>query len=183
MSAERRERECKEASSDLYSDTENETTTTKDANDSDSSGNGTRFTHHTGVFSLDFPESPHMPKGKGKRSTNMQPVKLLLKMRESDLTTSDSDATTLMPTQTQELTITIPVQRNSDSDMVIQPSGFITKRKKRRRSSSSRNKDITNKSQKRIVQSSRKGIFIVIVCQYMSHLCHIFQCSLHMWLH
>ena len=113
----------------------------------------------------------------------MQPVKLPLKMRESDLTTSDSDATTLMLTQTQELTITIPVQCNSDSDVVIQSSGFITERKKRRRSSSSRNKDITNKSQKRIAQSSKKGIYIVIVCQYMCQLCHIFQCSVHMWLH
>ena len=68
MSAER-ERECKEASSDLYSDTENEATSTKDANDSNSSGNGTRFAHHTGVFSFDFPDSPRMPKGKGKRSS------------------------------------------------------------------------------------------------------------------
>ena len=167
MSAERREREHKEALSDLYSDTDNEGTTKKYHNDSDSSGNGTRFAHRTGVFSLDFPDSPCMPKGKGKRSTNMQALKLSLKMRESDSSTSDSDATTVMPTQTQELTITIPVQRNSDSDVVIQPSGFITERKKRRRSSSSRNKNVINKSQRKMVQSSKKGISLIIDHQYM----------------
>ena len=38
--------------------------------DSDSSGNGTRFKGHTGIFSLDFPPSPKVPKGKGKKSTS-----------------------------------------------------------------------------------------------------------------
>ena len=38
--------------------------------DSDSSGNGTRFKGRTGIFSLDFPRSPKVPKGKGKKSTS-----------------------------------------------------------------------------------------------------------------
>ena len=38
--------------------------------DSDSSGNGTRFKGRTGIFSLDFPPSPKVPKGKGKKSTS-----------------------------------------------------------------------------------------------------------------
>ena len=37
--------------------------------DSDSSGNGSRFKGHTVIFSLDFPPSPKVPKGKGKKST------------------------------------------------------------------------------------------------------------------
>ena len=36
--------------------------------DSDSSGNGTRFKGRTGIFSLNFPPSPKVPKGKGKKS-------------------------------------------------------------------------------------------------------------------
>ena len=45
------------------------------------------------------------------------------------MTTSESDATTVMPTQTQELTVSAGGPPNSDSDVVIQPSGFITDRK------------------------------------------------------
>ena len=38
--------------------------------DSDSSGNGSRFKGCTSIFSLDFPPSPKVPKGKGKKSTS-----------------------------------------------------------------------------------------------------------------
>ena len=152
-------------SSDLFSESEDNNGT--EAEDTDSSGNGTQFAHRTGVFSLDFPESPR-PKGKGKRSKksaagdntgrpeanasesdggSTQRGKQVtfgspsLKQRESDITTTDSEVTTIMSTQTQEITVSIPTVPNSDSDFHIQPSGFITNHKKRRRSSSLYNKD------------------------------------------
>ena len=168
FSAERKEREKKEKamSSDLFSESEDNNAT--EADDTDSSGNGTRYAHRTGVFSLDFPESPRVPKSKGKRSkqstagnntgrteantsesdgastvrgkqvTFRSPS---LKQRESDITTSNSEVTTIMLTQTQEVTVSIPTVPNSDSDFHIQPSGFIINCKKRRRSSSLCNKD------------------------------------------
>ena len=110
-----------------------------------------------------FPDSPRVPKGKGKKSKESPAVvnttrsqsdgastergkqatfgSPSLKQRESDITMTDSEVTTIMPTQTQELTVSIPTAANSDSDFHIQPSGFITNRKKRRRSSCSCNRD------------------------------------------
>ena len=41
-----------------------------------------------------------------------------------------------MPTQTQELRVTLHQVATSDSDVVIQPSGFVTECKKRKRSTS-----------------------------------------------
>ena len=67
LSAQRKEKEKNEASSDLYSETDEDVRkNNNDGNTSDSSGNGTRFAHRTGIFSLDFPDSPKVPKGKGK---------------------------------------------------------------------------------------------------------------------
>ena len=142
MSAERKEKEQTGNSSDLYSESESDMPKTKGDYDSDSSGQGTRFAHRTGIFSLDFPESPRMPKGKGKKSRQKYVTPVSMKMRDSDVTTSESDATTVMPTQTQELTVSAGGPPNSDSDVVIQPSGFITDRRKKRKSSSSRNREL-----------------------------------------
>ena len=152
--------------SDLFSESEDNKGTEGD--DTDSSGNGTQFAHRTGVFSLGFPDSQRVPKGKGKKSkessTGVNTARSQsnasqsdggstergkqvtfgspsLKQRESDIITSDSEVTTIMPMQTQELTVSIPTVANSDSDFHIQPSGFINNHKKRRRSSSSHNKD------------------------------------------
>ena len=56
-SLDRKESEHKDKglSSDLFSKSEDNNA--GDGNDSESSGNGTRFAHRTGVFSLDFPAS------------------------------------------------------------------------------------------------------------------------------
>ena len=122
FSVERREREKKEKvmSSDLFSESEENNPTEGD--DTDSSGNGTRFAHRTGEFSLDFPESPRVPKGKGKKSKESPTVGTTsigesngteddgglgerakqvtfgspsLKQRESDITSTDSEVTTV----------------------------------------------------------------------------------------
>ena len=53
------ERKDKGLSLDLFSKSEDNNAV--DGNDSESSDNGTRFTHRTGVFSLDFPASPKVP--------------------------------------------------------------------------------------------------------------------------
>lgn len=162
MSQERKEQEKGVQSSDLYSESDY-----GKGEESDSSGEGTRFKGRTGVFSLDFPHSPIVPKGKGKKSYGKRPcmskeeqnilknnavgkfnvVKQVkfgspnLKQRESDLTTTDSEATTVLPTQTQELTVSMVNPPHSGSDVLIQPSGFITNRRKRRRSSSTRDRE------------------------------------------
>ena len=68
LSAERKENK-KEDSSDLFSDSEDGNAV--NTNESDSSGNGTCFAHRTGIFSLDFPDSPRIPKGKGKKKTSL----------------------------------------------------------------------------------------------------------------
>ena len=198
LSAERKENK-KEHSSDLFSESEDGNAV--NTNDSDSSGNGTRFAHRTGIFSLDFPDSPRIPKGKGKKKTSLPTstntkvqdidssesdivtvVKKRqvtfgfkhLKQRESDITTSDSDATTLMPTQTQELTVNgVPVN-GSDSDVHIQPSGYITHRRKRKRSSSSRTQDKRMKMTERNESVINKGKFVLrLLCIFSSQ--HIFQ--------
>ena len=169
-------------SSDLFSESEENNPT--EADDTDSSGNGARFAHRTGVFSLDFPDSPRVPKGKGKKSKESPPVGTTsigdsngtqadggpgergkqvtfgspsLKQRESDITSTDSKVTTIMPTQTQELTVSIPTAPNSDSDFHIQPSGFITNRKRRRRSSSSCNRDHFKCTKTETVASDERG--------------------------
>ena len=120
----RKEHEANDMSSDLFSEGDEILDMGNDGNCSGSSGNGTRFSKHTGVFSLDFPPSPKVSKGKGKKS---RPI--VTEERQE----TDSDVTTVMPTQTQELTVTGDHVATSDSDVVIQPSGFITERKKRKR--------------------------------------------------
>ena len=87
----------------------------------------------TGVFSVDFPSSPKVPKGKGKKSKGTA-------RQELELSGAESDVTTVMPTQTQELTVSGPPSGTSDSDIVIQPSGFITSRRKRKRSTSNKSR-------------------------------------------
>ena len=173
LSAERKEKQ-KEESSDLFSDSDD--ANPLNGNDSESSGNGTRFAHRTGVFSLDFPDLPRVPKGKGKKKTAVTRGSMgkrqeidssesdastvvkkrqvtfgfkPLKQRESDISTTDSEATTVMPTQTQELTVSGLGINASDSDFHIQPSGFITQRRKRKRSSSSHRDDKRNQGTKR----------------------------------
>ena len=120
---ERKECKTNDMSSDLYSEADDILEGGNDGTCSDSSGNGTRFSKHTGIFSLDFPPSPKVSKGKGKKSRAFLPHK------QED---TDSDVTTVMPTQTQELRVTLHQITTSDSDIVIQPSGFMTKCKKRK---------------------------------------------------
>ena len=169
-SLERKESECKDKgrSSDLFFESEDNNAV--DGNDSESSGYGTQFAHRTGVFSLDFPPSPKVPKGKGKKSmeTALIPKKNdievdstdlefsstvrgkqvtfrspNLKQRESDSSSTDSESTTVLgtATQSQDLTLGIHTVPNSDSDVSIQPSGFITTQKHKRNSSSSHEKE------------------------------------------
>ena len=121
QSVDRKECEAHDMSSDLYSEADEILDMGNDGNCSDSSGDGTRFSKRTGVFSLDFPPSPKVSKGKGKKS---RPI--VTEEREE----TDSNVTTVMPTQTQELTVTGHHLATSDSDVVIQPSGFITECKK-----------------------------------------------------
>ena len=66
-----------------------------------------------------------------------------LKQRESDSFSTDSESTTVLgtATQSQDLTLSIHKVPNSDSDVLIQPSGFITTQKRKRKSSSSRDKE------------------------------------------
>ena len=129
QSAERKECEANDMSSDLYSEGDEVLDMANDWNCSDSSGNGTRFSKHTGVFSLDFSLSLKVSKGKGKKS------RLIVTEQRKE---TNSDVTTVMPTQTQELTVTGHHVATSDSDVVIQPLGFITEHKKRKRSTSRR---------------------------------------------
>ena len=77
---------------------------------------------------------------RGKQVTFRSPN---LKQRESDSSSTDSEATTVLgtATQSQDLTLSIHTVLNSDSDVLIQPSGFITTRKRKRKSSSSRDKE------------------------------------------
>ena len=169
-------------SSDLFSESEDNNAV--DGNESDSSGNGTRFAHRTGVFSLDFPPSPKVPKGKGKKSTDTTLITKKndidvnstdseftstvrgkqvtfrspnLKQRESDSSSTDSESTTVLgtATQSQDLTLSIHTVPNSDSDVLIQPSGFITTQKRKRKSSSSRDKE--NAKRCKMSETSRKS--------------------------
>ena len=175
------ERKDKAVSSDLYSESENNNA--GDGYDTESSGNRTRFAHRTGVFSLDFPASLKVPKGKGKKlkegtfipkkndievdSTDSDIPSTLrgkqvtfkspnLKQRESDSSSTDSESTTVLgtATQSQDLTLSICTVPNSDSDVLIQPSGFITTCKHKRKSSSSCDKENSKKS--KIAQTSEK---------------------------
>ena len=162
------ERKDKGLSSDLFSESEDNNAV--DGNESDSSGNRTRFAHRTSVFSLDFPPSPKVPKGKGMKSTESTLITKKndidvdttdseftstvrgkqvtfrspnLKQRESDSSSTDSESTTVLgtATQSQDLTLSICTVPNSDSDVLIQPSGFITTWKHKRKSSSSHDKE------------------------------------------
>ena len=165
-----KENERKENAVSLDLHSESKDNNAGDGNDSESSGNRTRFAHKTGVFSLDFPASPKVPKGKGKKSkegtlipkkndievdsTDSDLPSALrgkqvmfkspnLKQSESDTSSTDSESTTMLgtATQSQDLTLSIHTVPNSDSDVLIQPSGFITTRKCKRKSSSSRYKE------------------------------------------
>ena len=147
QSVERKEREANDMSSDLYSEADDILDGANDGTCSDSSGNGTRLSKCTGVFSLDFPPSPKVSKGKGKKSRPFIPQK------QED---TDSDVTTVMPTQTQELRVTLHQITTSDSDVVIQPSGFVTERKKRRRSTSRKEKNSRNVSMHDTQSCSKK---------------------------
>ena len=182
-SLERKENEWKEkaVSLDLYS--ESEDNNAGDGNDSESSGNGIQFAHRTGVFSLDFPASLKVPKGKGKKSkegtlipkkndievhstdsdlpSTLRGKQVMsksrnLKQRESDTSSTDSEYTKVLgtATQSQDLTLSICTVPNSDSDVLIQPSGFITTWKHKRKSSSSHDKE--NSKRSKIGQTSEK---------------------------
>ena len=180
------ERKDKGLSSDLFSKSEDNNAV--DGNESESSGNGTRFAHRTGVFSLDFPPSPKVPKGKGKKSTENTLITKKndidvdstdleftstvggkqvmfrspnLKQRESDSSSTDSESTTVLgtATQSQDLTLCIHTVPNSDSDVLIQPSGFITTRKHKRKSSSSRDKENVKRCKMSESSGKCKGYF------------------------
>ena len=77
---------------------------------------------------------------RGKQVTFRSPN---LKQRESDSSSTDSESTTVLGTATrsQDLTLSIRTVPNSDSDVLIQPSGSITTRKHKRKSSSSHDKE------------------------------------------
>ena len=179
-------RKDKGLSSDLFSKSEDNNAV--DGNESESSGNGKRFAHRTGVFSLDFPPSPKVPKGKGKKSTDNtlitkkndidvdstdleftstvrgKQVTLRspnLKQRESDSSSTDSESTTVLgtATQSQDLTLSMCTVPNSDSDVLIQPSGFITTRKCKRKSSSSHDKENAKRCKMSETSGKCKGYF------------------------
>ena len=132
------EHKDKGLSSDLFSKSEDNNAV--DGNESDSSGNGTRFAHRTGVFSLDFPPSPKVPKGKGKKSTESTLITKKndidvdstdseftstvrgkqvtfrspnLKQRESDSSSTNSELTTLLGTATQSQDLTLSKKRRN----------------------------------------------------------------------
>ena len=124
MNLECKKKDKSEISSDLYSEIDEDKTKTveeqfTDSYGSDSTGNCTPFANRTGIFSLDFPPSPKVPKGKRK--------KMRVTIKSPEPPTSDSDCMMILLTQTQELTVTGTTDLNSDSDIVIQPSGFVTK--------------------------------------------------------
>ena len=113
ISLECKKKDKSEVSSDLYSDRDDDRAKAVKDNygdpySSDSSGNGTRFANRTGIFSLDFPPSPKVPKGKDKKTRVM--------IQTPEPPTSDSDCTTILPTQTQELTVSAQHPTNSDSE-------------------------------------------------------------------
>ena len=58
-----------------------------DENDSDSSGNGTRFAKRTGVFEIDFPSDNKTEKNKGKGKTSAKKAPAV----EGDLVTASSN--------------------------------------------------------------------------------------------
>ena len=99
MSVERKEAEGNEVSSDLFSETDEDGNKepkvhTSDGNATDSSGNGTRFKLRTGVFSVDFPPSPKVPKGKGKKSKGTARQQLEVSGGESGCNNSDANTNT-----------------------------------------------------------------------------------------
>ena len=178
------EHKDKGLSSDLFSKSEDNNAV--DGNESDSSGNGTRFAHRTGVFSLDFPPSPKVPRGKGKKSMDTTLITKKndidvdstdseftstvrgkqvtfrspnLKQRESDSSSTDSESATVLgtATQSQDLTLSICTVPNSYSDVLIQPSGFITTQKRKRKSSSSRDKENAKRCKMTETSGKSKG--------------------------
>ena len=185
-SLEKKESECKNKglSSDLFSESKDNNAV--DGNESDNSGNGTLFAHRTGVFSLDFPPSPKVQKGKGKKSTDTTLITKKndidvdstdseftstvrgkqvtfrspnLKQRESDSSSTNSESTTVLgtATQSQDLTLSIHTVPNSDSDVLIQPSGFITTWKCNRKSSSSCDKENAKRCKMSETSGKSKG--------------------------
>ena len=67
-----------------------------------------------------------------------------------------------MPTQTQELTVTGCDGLTSDSDVIIQPSGFIAERKKRKRALSHRQSVGRKETEDERPAKKVKGMFIVL---------------------
>ena len=71
LSAEKKANDKCEMSSDLFSETDEDRRNInygRDPYGSDSSGNGTHFKNRTGIFTQDFPPSPKVSKGKGKKT-------------------------------------------------------------------------------------------------------------------
>ena len=93
---------------------------------------------------------------RGKQVTFRSPN---LKQRESDSSSTDSESTTVLgtATQSQDLTLSIRTVPNSDSDVLIQPSGFITTRKRKRKSSSSRDKENAKRCKMSETSGKSKG--------------------------
>ena len=78
---------------------------------SDSSGQGTRFAHRTGIFELDFPTSGKVSKVDAKHHKKSSKYKNIVKENEK-MSTSELDTNTSA----------------SETETNIQQSGFITKR-------------------------------------------------------
>ena len=92
-----------------------------------------------------------------------------IKQRESDISTSDSEATTVLPTQMQDLTVSAVGPMNSGSDVMIQPSGFITWRRKRRRSSSTRNMQRAKRQHNRESGVNKENLKGIMTTYYIVH--------------
>ena len=104
------ERKDKGLSSDLFSESEDNNGV--DGNESESSGNRTQFAHRTGVFSLDFPPSPKLPKGKGKKSMENT---LITKKNDIDVDSTDSEFTSTVRGKQVMFRSANLKQRESDS--------------------------------------------------------------------
>ena len=107
---------------------------------------------------VDSTDSEFTSTVRGKQVTFRSPN---LKQRESDSSSTHSESTTVLgtATQSQDLTLSIRTVPNSDSDVLIQPSGFITTRKCKRKSSSSRDKENAKRCKMGETSGKPKGYF------------------------
>ena len=118
--------------------------------DSDSSGNGTRLKGRIGIFSMDFPPNPKVPKGKGKKSTSDVDIsegtsageELRRHSQSSDGTGTDKREQSLLLLNTEgsnddageindggdEITSTVNVM-GSEGDEYLPPSGTVAVRR------------------------------------------------------